>query len=257
MVLTRIHTGKFDRIGIVRKNQNYCMKSSSLHSKISFVCFGLLVFGCMLSATRARAQVVVDKTVATIGDNVGNPEIITYSDLLWTLALQPGAALNPPNSEELNRALQLLINQRLFALEAERVPRPAPTEAEIETEIKRILALFPSTAEFERRLRIVGFDSIKDENFERMMARRVAIEKYLEFRFRSFVVITPQDEEKYYREIFTPDFRRRNPGLLMPTLNEMRSRINRLLTEQKVESEIERFLDFSKRRNEIIILSEV
>ncbi|HLM61098.1 MAG TPA: hypothetical protein VK308_09855, partial [Pyrinomonadaceae bacterium] len=82
-------------------------------------------------------------------------------------------------------------------------------------------------------------------------------EKYLDFRFRSFVVITPQDEEKYYREVFIPDFRRRNPGLLMPPLDEMRARINDLLTEQKVESEIERFLDFAKRRNEIIILSEV
>ena len=232
------------------------MKFNFFRLKFAFLLFGfsILFFG---ASSIARAQEVVDKTVATIGDGVGDPELITYSDLLWSLALQPGVPLNPPTSEDLNRALQLLLNQRLFALEAERVPRAAPTQAEIDAEIKRVLALFPSTAEFEKRLRIVGFDSVKDENFERMMAQRVAIEKYLDFRFRSFVVITPQDEEKYYREIFTPDFRRRNPGLLMPTLDEMRTRINKLLTEQKVESDIERFLDFSKRRNEIIILSEV
>jgi hypothetical protein len=233
------------------------MKFNSLHLKTTFICLSLFVFAFSLSTTKTHAQVIVDKTVATIGDNVGDVELITYSDLLWTLALQPGVPLNPPTSEDLNRALQLLINQRLFALEAERLPRAAPTQAEIDAEIKRVLALFPSTAEFEKRLRIVGFDSVKDENFEKMMSQRVAIEKYLEFRFRSFVVITPLDEEKYYREVFTPDFRRRNPGLLMPTLDEMRPRINQLLTEQKVESDIERFLDFAKRRNEIIILSEV
>ena len=233
------------------------MKFNFSQLKAAFICLIIFVFAFALSARETPSQIVVDKTVAAIGDNIGDPELITYSDLLWTLALQPGVPLAPPTSEDLNRALQLLINQRLFALEAERVPRAAPTQAEIDAEIKRVLALFPSTAEFEQRLRIVGFDSVRDENFERMMARRVAIEKYLEFRFRSFVVITPLDEEKYYREIFTPDFRRRNPGLLMPQLNEMRPRINELLTEQKVESDIDRFLDFAKRRNEIIILSEV
>ena len=233
------------------------MKFSFLPCKTAFICLSLFALAFIFTARNADAQQIVDKTVATIGDGAGDPELITYSDLLWSLALQPGAPLNPPTSEDLNRALQLLINQRLFALEAGRVPRNAATQAEIDQEIKRVLTLFPSTAEFEKRLRIVGFDSVKDENFERMMAQRVSIEKYLEFRFRSFVVITPQDEERYYRDVFTPDFRRRNPGLLMPTLDEMRVRINKLLTEQKVEGDIERFLDFSKRRSEIIVLSEV
>ena len=231
------------------------MKLNFFRSKAGFILLSFAALTFAISA--ARAQQVVDKTVATIGDGVGEPELITYSDLLWSLALQPGASLNPPTSEDLNRALQLLINQRLFALEAERVPRAAPTRVEIDQEIKRVLALFPSTAEFEKRLRVVGFNSVRDENFERMMAQRVAIEKYLEFRFRSFVVITPDDEAKYYRDIYAPDFRRKNPGLLMPTLDEIRPRLNKLLTEQKVESDIERFLDFSKRRSEIIVLSEV
>ncbi len=221
----------------------------------------ILLFGFFIiffvAFSKVNAQETVDKTVATIGDGVGDPELITYSDLLWSLALQPGAPLNPPTSEDLNRALQLLINQRIFALEAERVPRAQPTQAEIDAEIKRVLALFPSTAEFEKRLRIVGFDSVKDENFEKIMAQRVAIEKYIEFRFTSFIVITPEDEAKYYRDIYVPEFRRRNPGLLTPTLDERRMQINKFLTEQKKASDIERFLDFSKSRSEIIILSEV
>lgn len=215
--------------------------------------FAVLVRG----ASEIEAQTIVDKTVATIGDGVGDPELITYSDLMWTLALQPNVPLSPPGSEDLNRALQLLTNQRLFALEAERVPRAAPTTAEIDAEIKRVLAQFSSTAEFENRLRMVGFDSVKDENFERMMAQRVSIEKYLDFRFRSFVVITPEDEAKYYRDIYVPEFRKRNPGLLMPPFDEKRIELNRFLTEEKVERDIERFLDFAKRRSEIILLSAV
>jgi len=233
------------------------MKSKNSKIKRLVICFGLLFGVLVVFGVKTNAQTVVDKTVATIGDGVGDPELITYSDLLWTLALQPNVPLNPPGSEDLNRALQLLVNQRLFALEAARLPRAAPTQDEINAEIKRVLAQFPSTAEFEKRLRIVGFDSVKDENFERMMAQRVSIEKYLDFRFRSFVVITPEDEAKYYRDTYVPEFRKRNPGLLMPPLDEKRKELNQFLTEEKVERDIERFLDFAKRRSEIIILSSV
>lgn len=235
------------------------MKVSGLNHlrKVLFVALvgGLFFFAA--SAIKADAQRIVDKTVATISDGVSSSELITYSDLLWQLALDPNAPLNPPNSEDLNRILQQLIDQRLFALEARRLPRNAPTEAEVNTEIKRVLALFPSTAEFERRLRSVGFESVTDENFRRMMEQRVAIEKYVDFRFGSFVIITPQDEEKYYRDVFIPEFRRRNPGVLVPALGEVRERVNQILTAQKVEQEIERFLEDAKRRVEIEVLFEV
>lgn len=240
-----------------RQNSVAHMKLKSFRfvklSIVSSLFAALFIF----SSPIAQAQTVVDKTVATVSDGIGTPELITYSDLLWQLALQPNVSLRPPTSEDLNRALQLLINQRLFALEAERVPRTAPTQKETDDEIKRILALFPSTADFESRLRTVGFDSIQDDNFQRIMAQRVAIDKYLDFRFRSFAVITSEDEAKYYRESFVPEFRRKNPGLLMPTLEEKRDEIKNFLTEKKVSSDIEKFLDEAKTRAEIIILSEV
>ncbi len=233
------------------------MKNSlSRPAKNQFAVSLLIILFFVLFSVKTQAQETIDKTVATVSDGV-RTELITYSDLVWQLALQPNAPLTPPTSEALNQALQLIINLRLFALEAQRLPRLAPSESEIETEIKRVLALFPTTAEFERRLKLVGFKSVDDYNFERIMGQRVAIEKYLEFRFRSFAVITPEDEAKYYREVFVPDFRRKYPGLLTPNLEEKRTEINALLKEEKVAENIEEFLDEAKRRAEIVILSEV
>jgi hypothetical protein len=236
------------------------MKKGIPRIKKFLPCLALLVPFFFFSAPPANAQEIVDRTVATVDDHVGQPELITYSDLLWQLALQPNIPLTPPGSEDLNRALQLLTNQRLIALEAERLPRSEPTDTEIDAKIKEVLAQFPdypSSAEFEKRLRLVGFDSVKDPNFVRMMAQRVKIEKYLDFRFRSFVVITPEDEANYYRDTFVPDFRRRYPGVIVPTLEEKRMEINQILTEEKIAKDIETFLDEAKRRAEITILSEV
>jgi hypothetical protein len=210
----------------------------------------------LIFAAVSPAQNVVDKTVATVSDGL-RTELITYSDLRWQLALQPGVALTPPRSEDLNTALNLVINQRIFALEAERIPRAAPSDEAVEAEIKRILAIFPSTAEFERRLRLVGFESVKDDNFERLIAKRIAIENYIDFRFRSFVVNSPEEEARYYNETFVPDFRKHYPGVVMPTLDEKRRNIDEVLTESKVLTNIEAFLDDAKRRVEIVVLKPV
>jgi hypothetical protein len=199
---------------------------------------------------------MVDKTVATVADGV-RTELITYSDLKWQLALQPNVPLNPPSSEDLNRALRLLIDQRLFALEAERLPRDPATKAEINAKISELLSYFPTPGEFEQRLKRVGFKSVSDPNFEQIVAQRIAIDKYLTFRFRSFIVITAEDEATYYRDFYVPEFRRKNPGVIVPTLQSRRAAIVEALTEARVAQQIEAFLDEAKRRSQIVILSPV
>lgn len=213
---------------------------------------GLLMILCVAVLVTmtgpASAQKVVDKTVATVSDGA-RTQLITYSDLRWQLALQPGTPLDPPRAEDLTQALETLINQRIFSLEAERLPRTAPSPAEIAAEIARLLTYFPSTAAFETRLNQVGFESVKDDAFERLIAQRLATENYIKFRFESFVVVTAEEENKYYRDIFVPDFRRRSSSaLVVPSLEEKRSEIRESLTRQKVAVAIEKFLDDAKRR---------
>lgn len=216
----------------------------------------LLCCPLLLFLTAARAQEVVDKTVVVVRDS-GRSELITYSDLLWQLALQPGVQLDPIRTEDLNQALQTVIDQRLFALEARRLPRSAPSDKEIADKIAETVSHFPSPAAFEARLKRVGFDSIKDPAFESLIAQRLSIDKYIEFRFRSFVVVTADEETKYYRDVFVPEFRRRSPGLLVPMLEERRAYIHDALVELKVGTAIERFLEEVRGRVEIEKLLDV
>jgi len=212
------------------------------------------ILAALVSAS--AAQQVIDRTVATVTSG-SRTELITYSDLVWQLALQPDVPLESPRSEDLNRALQTLIDQRLFAIEAERLPRAAPTDKEITAEIGRLISFFPSAAAFEARLKQAGFDSVQDAAFTRLISKRLAIEKYIDFRFRSFVVVSADEVTRYYRDVFVPDFRRRFPGLLMPTLDEKREEIHQRLENEKIGASIGRFLDEAKRRAAIEVLFEV
>jgi hypothetical protein len=210
----------------------------------------------IIFVTEAPAQKVVDKTVAAVSDGV-RTELITLSDLKWQLALQPGINLRPISSDDLKNALKTVVDQRIFALEAKRLPREPASEKEIADKIKEIIGYFPTAAAFEQRLRDVGFSSVSDDNFEHIIADRVAIDKYLDFRFRSFIVITAADESKFYRENFVPTFRRRFPGLLTPTLDEKRAEIRQQLIEDKVAADIESFLEDAKQRVTVTYLMDV
>lgn len=215
---------------------------------------GLIIL--LLLTLAGAGQMMVDKTVATVTDGV-RTELITYSDLKWQLALQPDVQISPPSSEDLNRALRLLIDQRLFALEAERLPRDPATKAEIAAKIGELVSYFRTAADFERRLNLVGFKSVSDPNFEEIVAQRIAIDKYLAFRFRSFIVVTADDEAQYYRNVYAPEFRRRSPGVIVPSLETRRAEIVEAVTEQRVAQQIETFLDEAKRRAAIVILSPI
>jgi hypothetical protein len=203
------------------------------------------------AAPRAGAE-VVDRMVAVINGR----ELITYSDLLWQLALQPDAPLDNPRPEDLRRALDTLIDQRLIAQEAEKLPSVAPTAAEVNAEVTRIITEhFPSQAEFYRRLGRVGLGE-NSEQLREIVQDRVVIRKYLDFRFRSFTVVTPQEVEAFYRDVYVPRRRRQSPGTIVPTLAEANAQIQSELVESKIESDIDLFLEEARAAAEITILDK-
>lgn len=214
----------------------------SLFSLLCLVFLSPQVFG----------QKVIDKMVATVNSG-GETDLITYSDLMWQLALQPGTVLDNPTSNDLNAALRLLIDQHLILQEAEKLPTIDPTAQEISTARDELAREFP-VGEFQQRLRRVG---LTGEKLNEIIEQRLRMEKYLNFRFRSFVVIAPKEVSDYYTEVFVPRTRERFPGRIVPPLDEVKSQIETRLIERKIESDTDAFLDTARERAEIVILNPV
>jgi len=191
--------------------------------------------------------------VATVNAGV-RTDLITYSDLLWQLALQPDTPLDNPRSSHLNDALRKLIDQRLILQEAEKLPTIAPTPKEVSDARDELARYFSSPAEFQQRLQRVGLTS---EKLDEILEQRLKMEKYLSFRFQNFVVITQDEIADYYNKVYVPRLRARFPGRIVPSLEQARSEIETLLTEGKIESDTDAFLDTARERAEIVILSPV
>jgi len=199
------------------------------------------------------AQQVVDKMVATVNAGV-RTDLITYSDLMWQLSLQPNTVLDNPNSQDLNSALRLLIDQRLILQEAEKIPTIIPSQKEVSDARDDLARQFASPLEFQQRLQRVGLTS---EKLNEIVEQRLKMEKYLDFRFRNFVVISQNEVADYYRDVYAPGLRARFPGRIVQPLEQVKGEIEKTLMEAKIESEMDAFLDTARERAEMVVLNAV
>jgi hypothetical protein len=225
------------------------LKSYSLRRiHIYLLSMGFILMSWLIAPGRCAAQQLVDRMVCTVNAGI-RTDLITYSDLLWQLSLQPGTPLDNPTPSDLNRSLRLLIDQRLILQEAEKLPAIAPTQKEISDARDELARHFASISEFQQRLQRVGLTS---EKLDEIIDQRLKMEKYLDFRFRSFVVVSQAEIADYYSNVYAARMRAR--GRVVPTLEEARTEIETTLKESKIESDTDAFLDTARERAEIVML---
>jgi hypothetical protein len=211
--------------------------------------------------TAVQAQTVTDKMVASITNGSrATPDLITYSDLVWQLALEPARPLaERPSSADLNHALRKLEDQLLILQEARKLPIANTDQAlqEIDKDVQRkrdeLAQAFGSAALLQERMARVGLTT---EQLVAILRDRVTVERYLDFRFRAFVLISQKEIADRYNQQYA---RQRNSGRIVDTLEQARNRIEQELTEEKIASEIDTFIDSLRERpgTEIVIISPV
>ncbi|MEK6323482.1 MAG: hypothetical protein AABN33_17725 [Acidobacteriota bacterium] len=214
------------------------------------------VFGaflvCMIAliAPRAHAQQTVDQILTLVND-----EIITRIDLLWGIAMDPKAPspAGPVGPDLLQRALDVMIDERLIAQEAARIPTTDISEDEIDKKRTELIKSFKSEAEFRERVGSVG---LTPQKIDELIRRRILIDRFVDFRFRSFVVVTEQEIKRYYDETLAP--RVRAQGQVPPSIENqtVRDGIIAILKQQKIIAEEDRWLASARQRADIVQLAE-
>lgn len=226
---------------------------------VMFWSFALSTF-CLLPAA-VGAQTVADKTVASVTNGArSTPDLITYSDIVWQLALEPNRPFtDKPSTEILNEALRKLEDQLLILQEARKLPlaETAEAQAEYQKTVKErrdeLAQSFGSRARLEERMARVGLTS---EHLDSILRDRVTIERYLDFRFRAFALVSSKEISDSYEKEYRSQ---RNSGRIVPTLEQVRERIEHRLTEEKIAEEIDRFIDNLREApgTEIVIINPV
>ena len=232
-------------------------------SIFNFQCllFTTVAILCLGSISKAPAQTVPDKIVATVTNgSQATPDVITYSDLVWQLALQPGhASLARPSSEELKAALDTLVQQTLVLQEAKKLPLAQTGDAQkdfdkkVQDRLNDVIKRLGSRAVLEERMKLVGLTS---EQLDQILRDRQTMDSYVDFRFRAFAVVSTKDISDRYQQLYGPQ---RGSNRIVKTLDEVRDQIERDLTEEKIQTEIDNFIDrlMDQPGTEIVILNAV
>jgi hypothetical protein len=228
-------------------------------SLLALLC--LLSTACCLMPSAVHAQTVTDKMVASVTNGSrATPDLIAYSDLVWQLALEPARPLvDRSSSADLNHALGLLEDQLLILQEARKLPSANDDKARqeldhaLEKRRNELAQAFGSAALLQERMARVGLTS---EQLDLILRDRITVERYLDFRFRAFVLISPKEIADRYNQEYT---RQRNSGRIVPTLDQVHARIEQELTEEKIAAEIDEFVDSLHEQlgTEIVIISPV
>lgn len=216
----------------------------------------LLASVCLIGllAQNTPSQQTVDQILTLVNDDV-----ITRIDLLWSIAMDPQAPspVGPVGSDLLGRKLDVMIDERLIAQEAARVPTTEITRDEIDKKRTELIKSFQSEAQFRERVGSVG---LTPQKIDELIRQRILIDRFVEFRFRSFVLITEQDIQRYYDEVLAPGIR--NRGLVPPSLDEVqdgrsvRVGISATLKQRKINDEVERWLSQARQRADVVQLAE-
>jgi hypothetical protein len=213
---------------------------------------GLLLLACWSIATVRVSAHPAQKTVDQILVVV-NGEAVTRSDLLWSLAMDPDAPnpAGPVGSDLLRQKLDVMIDERLISQEAARLPTSEVTEDEIQKKRNALIARFTSEAAFRERVGSVGLTS---ERVDELIRQRILIDRFVDFRFQTFVFVTDPEIQKYYDERLAPQIRAK--GQIAPPLEKVRDDISRVLKAEKVNAEIDHWLSTARQRADIVILAE-
>jgi len=181
----------------------------------------------LIAATLGARAEVVDRIAVSVAG-----QVVTLGDIKRQIRL--GAFLNkePLDLSEANlrRVAGLLVDQALIRREAELSRYAPPTHAEVTEAMKEYAAALG--LDFAGLLELARKQGFSEQETRELASVRIMVVRFIDYRFRPGVQLGEADVNRYYTDVFLPQFRARVQGQEPPALDEVRERIIDILNTQ-------------------------
>jgi peptidyl-prolyl cis-trans isomerase SurA len=148
------------------------------------------------------------------------------------------------------RVLDALIDQRLQFHEIDRFNFEQVPVDEIQKRVADIRSRFPDEAAFQKALKEVGLDA---KALRQLVARQLLVLTYVDERLGARVFVGPDELNRYYREVLTPEMQKR--GQQPPPLEDVREDIRETLKQQKMTQEMAKWTQDLRTKADVAIYS--
>ena len=210
-----------------------------------------------LAACVAQAQqpVLLDRVVAVV-----NNRAILASDLRTEMRM---AILTPPNEpgqsvDTAHDALERLISRSLIIqqIRDEEELSTRPTQEEIAARMSELRKQLPACVRMHCETddgwkAFLKEHELTQRQVEFYVRSRLELLRFIELRFRQGIQISHDEVQSYYINLLVPQYL---PGQQVPTLDQVASRIEEILLQQKVNELFSDWLDNLRKQGEIEVL---
>jgi hypothetical protein len=179
---------------------------------------------------------LLNRVVADVG---GNP--ITMREVRILASLQKGRLVTPTETGLLEESARQLVEQEIIWMEIENGDAPESV-TEAAQEIRNIYAL---AAGGTAALKQLGSElGIPEREWSHLLYKQARVMLYTAIQFSPMVYVAPEEIHRYYREEFLAGL---DPDATAPPLDRVRSRIEEILRQHKINRELS---DWLERRKE-------
>jgi parvulin-like peptidyl-prolyl isomerase len=177
------------------------------------------------------AAVTVDRIAAVV-----DGQVLTVSEITQLVEIRFFRRLGTTDDEHRREVLDALIAQALRYRDVERFGAQDISADAIEARFLEIQRRFASEAEFLTALQRA---ELTTDEVRALVKRQLQVEAYIQERFAPLVFVTAEEIEEYYRTTWTRQ--RRDRGLAVPPLAEVREEVRTAVRSSRLESEIDRW----------------
>ena len=177
-----------------------------------------------------RAE-VVDRMVAVV-----NRQVILQSELEQAARIEfllQGRSLDQLNQAEMQAVLDRMIDQALLEQQILNTPMLDPSPEEIAARIHEVRAQIPGAPDDQAWRSMLVTYGVTEEDVEKQIATQLRILRFIDLRFRSLAHVDRASIFNYYTDKLLPELRKQ--GAPEPPLNQVSDKIEKVLTEQRID----------------------
>jgi hypothetical protein len=203
----------------------------------------------LLAAVLALPAEILDRIAVSVGNRV-----ITETDLYKEIRITAFLNGDKPDfsPENKRRTAERMVDQRLMRNELDVSRYLVPSPAEAEEALTKLKSRFPDDAAYRRSLAAYG---INEDDLKARLGWELTLMRFIEVRFRPGIQIGEQEIRNYFDQHMQA-FERANPGK-PPLFNDYRAGIERTLTDEATDRQVEQWLQRARNRARIQYHDEV
>jgi hypothetical protein len=175
--------------------------------------------------------VTVDRIAAVI-----DRQVLTVSEVTQLVEIRFFPRTSESEDDHRRDVLDALIAQALRYRDVERFGAQDIPNDTIEARLQTIQRRFANESEFAAAL---ARAELTLDEVRALVKRQLQVEAYIQERFAPLVFVSPEDIESYYRGAWSTQ--RRERGLSVPPLDQVREEIRLAVRATRVEQEIARW----------------